>query len=338
LTLLANPEFIPAHGGVSVITAVLLEPSGTPVADGTDVQFFTTLGRIDERGKTNDGVARVNLVSDSRSGIACVTAISGGPAAGGGTTTTTTTTASPVSAAGINQACSGVEVKVGSVLPKRLIVTAFPQLLSEKRASTITANVFDESGNPVSNVPIIFSVDGNTESMDSQGSPTFTDNNGQAIDVMRTRYDPEAPEKTVKVTATASAGDLSGSVDVIINPTITSPSPSPTPSPVVPALVVVTAAPPFMNPDRTSNITANVYDANGKPVPSVRVIFTVALTSAGVFNEFMSSLGAPILTNGSGQARDVLNTNDAVGDPQKTVTVTARTSTGKSGTVAVIIN
>ena len=51
LQLFANPLFIPAAGGASVVTAVLTEPAGTPVPDGTVVQFFTALGRIDEQVK-----------------------------------------------------------------------------------------------------------------------------------------------------------------------------------------------------------------------------------------------------------------------------------------------
>src|SRR5262245_20112371 len=71
----ANPRTIGANGGVAIISAHLIEPAGTPVPDGTVVQFFTTLGRIEEQGKTNDGVARVKLVSDTRSGTADITAI-----------------------------------------------------------------------------------------------------------------------------------------------------------------------------------------------------------------------------------------------------------------------
>ena len=70
ITVIANPTRIPAFGGVSVISALVYKPTGSPVADGTVVQFFTDLGRIEEQGKTNDGVARVNLVSDTRSGTA----------------------------------------------------------------------------------------------------------------------------------------------------------------------------------------------------------------------------------------------------------------------------
>ena len=50
-------EFI--VGILEVISALLLEPAGTPVPDGTVVQFFTTLGRIEEQGRTNDGDSKI---------------------------------------------------------------------------------------------------------------------------------------------------------------------------------------------------------------------------------------------------------------------------------------
>src|SRR5262249_16579321 len=87
ISLIANPDFIVANGGVSVITAIVTEPAGTLVPDGSVVFFFTNLGRIDPQAKTVDGVARVNLVADSRSGNATVTAFASGgaaPASGGG--------------------------------------------------------------------------------------------------------------------------------------------------------------------------------------------------------------------------------------------------------------
>ena len=59
-----------ANGGVSVITAILIEPNGTPVSNGTVVLFFSDIGIIDRQGTTKDGIARVNFVADSRSGVA----------------------------------------------------------------------------------------------------------------------------------------------------------------------------------------------------------------------------------------------------------------------------
>src|SRR5205814_2755955 len=81
ITLVANPCRIPSTGGVSLISAIVIKTTGVPVADGTVVQFFTNLGHIDAQGKTNDGIAKVNLTSDGRSGTATVIAMSGGAAA-----------------------------------------------------------------------------------------------------------------------------------------------------------------------------------------------------------------------------------------------------------------
>ena len=91
LRMEANPPFIEANGGVSVISVAVIEPTGTVVPDGTVVQFFTTLGQIDEQGKTNDGIARVNLRSTGLSGVASVTAVSGGEAPAASSTTGSTT-------------------------------------------------------------------------------------------------------------------------------------------------------------------------------------------------------------------------------------------------------
>jgi hypothetical protein len=222
-----------------VISGLVIEPAGTPVPDGTVIQCFTNLGRVDEQGKTNDGVARVNLVADGRSGIATVTCTSGGDAVAPSPSSTTTTTV-PASLVGISsvgtvpgataaaiaaqRTSASVEVTIGSALPALVIVTAFPPRLTDRRSTLITANVFDANGNPVANVPVIFQVvpaegeDAVTgfERMDSQGTPTFTDNNGQAQDIMRTSYPADQPQRIARVSAT-TATNISGNVDVVIN-------------------------------------------------------------------------------------------------------------------------
>jgi hypothetical protein len=217
ITVFANPEFIPSNGGISLISALVTRPDGIPVADGTVVQFFTNLGRIDPQGRTNDGIAHVNLVADARSGTACVIAVSGGPSSGGGGSGSPSPTPTPTTSAGGSSTATDVvvaaaattgeckNVTIGNLNATRVVVTAFPQHLTDRRASLITANVFDANGNPVANAPVIFQVDVGetgdtlTEFMDSQGTPTFTDNNGQAQDVMRTRYPQGAPPKTAVV-------------------------------------------------------------------------------------------------------------------------------------------
>jgi hypothetical protein len=192
LTVIANPTFVPAHGGVSVVSALLVESAGTPVADGTVVQFFTNLGRIEEQGKTNDGVARVNFVSDSRSGTATVTATSGG--------------ITP----------KEVTITVGSALPARVMVGATPQRITDSRSSQIVATVLDENGNPVPNTPVFFSVVGSTERMESGGEAVFTDNDGRARDVLRTQHPRELAAKAVTVTATTANG-VAGTTIVTID-------------------------------------------------------------------------------------------------------------------------
>jgi hypothetical protein len=186
ITLFANPTFISASGGVAVISALVIEPAGTPVVDGTVVQFFTSLGRIPEQGKTNDGVVRVNLVSDSRSGTAVVTAVSGGPAA---PAPVPTGSPSPGPGTGSGSSSANVNVIIGNTNAARVFVVANPSRITISNSTHVTATVVDEAGNPVANVPVIFEVtdDPSTEFMDSQGRPIFTDNNGQAEDVMRTR-------------------------------------------------------------------------------------------------------------------------------------------------------
>jgi hypothetical protein len=189
--LVANPPFVMSNGGVSVVSALLVEPAGTPVPDGTVVQFFTSLGQIPEQGRTNDGVARVNFVADSRSGLARVTAFSGAQN-------------------------SSVEIAIGTRLPKTVFLTANPPRITESRSTHVTATVVDSDGNPVPNVPVIFDVTTNpaTEFMDSAGRALYTDTSGRAQDVMRTR-------RTASGTATVRArvlvaGDLTATVNVSI--------------------------------------------------------------------------------------------------------------------------
>ena len=193
--LQANPTFVIANGGISVVTAVVTEPAGTFVPDGTEVFFFTNLGRIDEVGKTVRGVARVNFVSDARSGRASVTAISGG---------TTATLDDPIA--------------IGGALPSRVNVVCDPARITIPRNCRLTATVFDEFGNPVQNVPVSFSIEGSLieETLDSGGALLYTNANGQVTDVLRTRAPEGLGQKDVTVRATTANG-TTGSVAVFID-------------------------------------------------------------------------------------------------------------------------
>jgi hypothetical protein len=209
VTIIPNPRFIVANGGVSVITAIVTEPAGTFAPDGSVVLFFTDLGRIDPQGKTVNGVARVNLVADSRSGRANVTAFASG---GDAPAPAPSASGSPPPAASGGSGVVTDFVDIGSALPTSLIITASPPTVRAGGSSTITVNVFDTNGNPVAHVPVTFSLStGLTGArLDSGGSQRFTDSNGQAFDTLRTAV---GFTGFITVTATA-AGDVDGSVDI----------------------------------------------------------------------------------------------------------------------------
>jgi len=189
MTVFAAPSNVPASGGVSVITAIVTEVIGTPVPDGTVVQFFTDLGTIDREGRTKDGVARVNFVSDTRSGTANITAVSG-----------------PVT--------GGTAVAVGEAVASRMIVTADPPFikLSVSKTTHIIATVLDSNGNPVPNIGVIFTVNSTTELMEPAGTPVYTDSNGRAEAVLRTKR--TTPGSVVVNVQTL--GGLTGSITVSI--------------------------------------------------------------------------------------------------------------------------
>ncbi len=212
-SLFANPSFIPANGGVSVITAVVYDGTGQPVPDGTVIQFFTTLGRIDEQARTNDGVAKANLIADGRSGTAQVFAQSGGGSIPGGAPSASASGSPPPSGGGgggVNGA-GPIEVSIGTVLPNNILLTANPRNIASDapRYSTLTASVFDKDGNPVKNVPIVFTIvkDADfSEFLDSGGRPIYTDNNGQAQDRLWTSVARDATTQTVDVQAQFGGG------------------------------------------------------------------------------------------------------------------------------------
>jgi hypothetical protein len=225
MTLIANPQFVVANGGVSVLSAILVEPAGTFVPDGTEVFFFTNLGRVDPSGKTRNGVARVNFISDSRSGTATVTALSGGPGPSPTASPTPTSGKLPIASsarefegAAAAQNSATVTIGIGSSLPTRVNVSADPQRITSPRNARLVATVFDEFGNPLQNVPVSFSIDGDLveETLDSGGALLFTNSNGQVSDTLRTQAPIGLGQKTVVVTATTANG-ITGSVTVFID-------------------------------------------------------------------------------------------------------------------------
>jgi hypothetical protein len=188
LTIEANPKSIPVSGGKSTITVIAFksaEDGGGTVADGTQVFFTTNLGAIEERVETTNGIARATLQSDGRRGTATVTASSGG---------------------GITAVNTTVEVGAGIDGDIVITVTANPATLGPTDfTSEIVATVTDNRGNPLADVPVIFST--SAGALASQGSVLRTNSSGQAFDRL-TLLDNQG-DATVTVTSGTATNSVS---------------------------------------------------------------------------------------------------------------------------------
>ena len=197
LVMTVNPPFIAAQGDNAVVSVLVLEPAGTPVPDGTVVQFFSTLGRIPEQAKTNDGVARVNFVSDTRSGTAKVSAFSGA-------------------------ATASADVIIGATRPSRIVYAPIDTRIDLSAGQSIArfrATVLDANGNPVTNVPVRFSVVSDP-AVDTilDGADRFTDNSGDAENRVQTK---RTTDGTIRIRAevlAATAVSVEFTIAVITTP------------------------------------------------------------------------------------------------------------------------
>jgi len=162
LSISANPTAIPLNNGQSTITVIAfksVEDGGGTVADGTQIFFTTTVGVIEERVSTSSGIARATLRSNGRAGVATITASSGS-----GVTATLE---------------DGVLVGTGDGI--NIVLTANPvTVISPNFTTDLTATAFDNSNNPLRDVPIIFTT--TAGDLASRGSILRTNNNGQATD------------------------------------------------------------------------------------------------------------------------------------------------------------
>jgi hypothetical protein len=177
-------------GGSAQITATVIEGGGTPVHDGTEVTFTTTIGTIDPvTVQTDDGRATVTLRPGSQSGTAFVRAFSGG------------TRSEPL------------EIIVGAAAVSRVVLTANPSNVSASRGGTVTlsAIVIDEGNNPVPNVAVVFTTTAGTITVPR----VTTDANGEARTTLTT-------SRETRVRASVGATD-SNELTITANnaPTIT---------------------------------------------------------------------------------------------------------------------
>lgn len=177
ITLIASTLVVPANG-TAELTAVVTEPSGTPVQNGTIVTFTTTLGTIDPaEARTQGGKVTARLNVGGQSGTARVGAFSGSSKA------------------------TEIELKIGAAAAETISLNAAPAVLpSAGGATTLVATVTDASGNRLPGVPVTFTTTAGT----LRDQFVITDNVGEARTVLTTTRSAEvtvaAGSKSQKVT------------------------------------------------------------------------------------------------------------------------------------------
>lgn len=180
ITLTAVATAVPLNGTTDILVQVI-EPAGTPPHSGTQILLVTSLGRIEPSEAETDinGRVTVKFIAGGASGTATITAASGGA----------------------NVGASGVlKIAVGAAAVGSVVIGANPTTVaSSGGSSTITASVFDASGNTLASIPVTFTTDAGTLS----ATLVLTDANGQAQATLTTG-------RTAKVTATAGIASASG--------------------------------------------------------------------------------------------------------------------------------
>jgi hypothetical protein len=201
VALSANATTIPTGGAVG-LTAFVTESAGTAVQNGTTVRFNTTLGTVTPASaQTTNGIAVATFNAGDQSGVATITAVSGGSTGtgtGGGTGGTTT----PVNT---------VKITIGTAAVNKITVSANPSSVGPSGGSvTVTATALDASGGVLPGVPITFSSDQGAVNP----SVATTDVSGHASTTLTTAA------QTV-VTATSGAQSATVTVSLRAGPAIT---------------------------------------------------------------------------------------------------------------------
>jgi hypothetical protein len=187
ITLSTASSIVQANG-TTEIRATVLEPSKTPVQNGTMVTFTTNLGSFSPAdARTTNGVAVARFVANGQSGTAAIKAISGGAAS------------------------EALTLTVGAAAANAVSVNANPTRVSASGGpSVITATVTDASGNAIQGVSVTFSSTAGSLSTTSAN----TDLNGSAVTTLTTN-------REATVTASVAGKTATAVVSVSARPTVT---------------------------------------------------------------------------------------------------------------------
>lgn len=299
LTIAGNPTRI-AIDGEATITVLARKADGTAVNPGTQINFSTTLGVIDQLVATDDsGIAEAVLRGDNRIGVATVTAESG--AAGTAT----------------------LDIQIGA-LAASISLTARPSTISKDlppggETIKLTATVIDDLSNAVVGVPVTFESDEGV--LESEG-PVNTNKNGVAKDTLTISQIGNLTDGFFTITvSTASDGGttVSDSVDIDVTG--------------FPLTISLSAQPSSIPATGgTIRLSALVRDDGADPAEGEGVNF---LTEVGR----LSSGGGLIQTDANGQAFDTLFVSEAelgslTGTALPNLTVTAEVAGADGGLIS----
>lgn len=165
LELVVSSTFVPVGGSIE-ISAIVTEEPGTPVHNGTNVTFTTTLGTIEPaQAHTEGGRATARLHAGDASGIAHLRAFSGDAASE-----------------------EEVEVRVGAGAATDLTLVINPgSLPSGGGTATVMAIVTDPDNRRLPDVPVTFTATAGT----LRDAQVVTDANGEARTTITTTRETE---------------------------------------------------------------------------------------------------------------------------------------------------
>jgi hypothetical protein len=177
---LSSASTIVQANGTTEIRATVLEPSGTPVQNGTTVTFTTNLGSLSPvEARTLNGVAAAQFVANGQSGTAAIKAISGGAAS------------------------EALTLTVGAAAANSISLNASPtRVAASGGQSVITATVTDAAGNPLQGVPVTFSSTAGSLSATSVN----TNQSGSSVTTLSTNREATVTAAVAGKTATVVVG------------------------------------------------------------------------------------------------------------------------------------
>lgn len=207
VTISVSSTTLGANGTAEVI-ATVIESAGTPVHNGTEVRFQTSVGTVDPATvRTEGGVAKTTFRANGASGTAKVLAFSGGAKS------------------------AEVEVRVGSAAAETVAVRTTPSTVPQTGGTVaVIATVRDASGAALAGAQVVFTTDSGTLSTGS----AISDDLGEAHSSLTT-----SREATVRASVAGKEG--TARVTIVTLPTVTV-SVAPT-NPTVGAAATITVSP-----------------------------------------------------------------------------------------------